>query len=132
MTKFVLSKSIAAAILAGTMLAALPAAAEVVLHRGNGGEPQTLDQAHISIDIEGFVVRDLFEGLTVYDNKGNVVPGVAESWTVSDDGTVYTFKLRDAAKWSDGTPVVAGDFVFAWRRLLDPKEAAEYATILYP
>lgn len=132
MTKFTLSRSVAAALLAGAMLTALPAAAEVVIHRGNGGEPQTLDQAHISIDIEGFVVRDLFEGLTVYDNKGEVVPGVAESWTVSDDGTVYTFKLRGNAKWSDGTPVVAGDFVFSWRRLLDPKEAAEYATILYP
>jgi oligopeptide transport system substrate-binding protein len=132
MTFHSLSRTLAGALLAGSMLAALPASAEVVLKRGNGGEPQTLDQAHISIDIEGFVVRDLFEGLTIYNPAGEVVPGTAESWTVSDDGTVYTFKLREAAKWSNGDPVVADDFVFAWRRLLDPKEAAEYATILYP
>lgn len=133
MTLSVLPRVFAAALLAGSVFgAAAPANAEVVLYRGNGGEPQTLDQAHISIDIEGFVVRDLFEGLTIYDPSGNVVPGAAESWTVSDDGTVYTFKIRDDAKWSNGDPVTAGDFVFSWRRVLDPAEAAEYATILYP
>lgn len=126
------ARSVAAAVLAGTVLAAFPAAAEVVIHRGNGGEPQTLDQAHISIDIEGFIVKDLFEGLTIYDAAGKVVPGAAESWTVSDDGTTYTFKIREAAKWSDGSPVTADDFVFSMRRVVDPKEAAEYATILYP
>ncbi|SIQ52265.1 oligopeptide transport system substrate-binding protein [Rhizobium sp. RU20A] len=122
-------------IFATTALAALlssTAFAETVIRRGNGGEPQTLDQAKISIDIEGFIVRDLFEGLTVYDANGKVAPGVAESWTISDDGTVYTFKLRDNAKWSDGSPVVAGDFVYSMTRVLDPATAAGYATILYP
>lgn len=127
-------RGLAAALLTGSMMAvfAVPASAEVVIHRGNGGEPQTLDQAHISIDVEGFIVRDMFEGLTVYDPHGKVIPGVAESWKLSDDGTVYTFKLRDAANWSDGTPVTADDFVFAFKRMEDPKEAAEYASILYP
>jgi oligopeptide transport system substrate-binding protein len=59
------------------------------------------------------------------------VPGAAESWTVSDDGTVYTFKLRDHT-WSDGTPVSADDFVFALRRILMPETAAKYASLLYP
>lgn len=73
-----------------------------------------------------------FEGLTIYDAAGKIVPGTAESWTLSDDGTVYTFKLRADAKWSDGTPVTAGDFVFSYQRVEDPKTAAKYANILYP
>ena len=112
-------RGVSAVLLAGSMLAAFaaPSLAEVVIHRGNGGEPQTLDQAHISIDVEGFIVRDMFEGLTVYNPDGKVIPGVAESWSLSDDGTVYTFKLRDNASWSDGTPVTADDFVFAFKRM---------------
>ncbi|RKE85453.1 peptide ABC transporter substrate-binding protein [Rhizobium sp. AG855] len=121
------------ALLLGSLLTgASQALAEAVLHRGNAGEPQTLDYAHISIDIEGFVVRDMFEGLTIFNAKGEVVPGTAESWTVSDDDLTYTFKIRDNANWSDGTPVTAEDFVFSMRRLEDPKTAAEYAGILYP
>lgn len=120
---------------AGVALTAMlsgAASAEVVLHRGNGGEPQTLDQAHTSIDVEANVLKDLYEGLTVYDAAGNITPGTAESWTVSDDGTVYTFKIRDDAKWSNGDPVTAGDFVFSLRRVENPDEAAGYANILYP
>lgn len=127
-------RTMSATLIAGSMLAVLatPSLAEVVIRRGNGGEPQTLDQAHISIDVEGFIVRDMFEGLTIYDPHGKVIPGAAESWTLSDDGTVYTFKLRQDANWSDGKPVTANDFVFAYRRMEDPKEAAGYANILYP
>jgi oligopeptide transport system substrate-binding protein len=106
--------------------------AETVLHRGNGGEPQTLDQAHTSIDVEANVLKDLYEGLTVYDSAGKVIAGTAESWTTSPDATVYTFKIRPAAKWSNGEPVTAEDFVFSFRRVVDPKEAAGYASILYP
>lgn len=121
-----------ALLLGSLMLGASPALAEVVLHRGNSGEPQTLDQSQTSIDIEAFIVKDLYEGLTVYDADGKIVPGAAESWTVSDDGTVYTFKIRADAKWSDGSPVTAEDFVFSMRRVEDPKTAAGYANILYP
>src|SRR5215207_1923038 len=133
-----LAKTAAAAILAVSVLAVSmlatpsPAGAEVVLHRGNGGEPQTLDQAHTSIDVEANVLKDLYEGLTVYDAEGKVIPGAAESWTVSEDGAVYTFKIRAAAKWSNGEPLSAEDFVFSLQRLQNPKEAAGYATILYP
>ena len=127
-------KSINRAALTGALLTsiAFPALAETVIHRGNGGEPQSLDQSQISIDIEGFIVRDLSEGLTVYDAKGKVIPGTAESWTVSDDGMVYTFKIRDNAKWSDGSPVTAADFVYSMTRVLDPVTAAGYANILFP
>ena len=126
---FTLSASLA---VAAVLSASNPALAEVVLHRGNGGEPQTLDQAHTSIDVEANILKDLYEGLTVYDVSGNVTPGIAESWTVSDDGLVYTFKLRQDAVWSNGDPVTADDFIFSFQRVEDPKEAAGYATILYP
>ncbi|CAN7282285.1 peptide ABC transporter substrate-binding protein [Rhizobium sp. LjRoot254] len=129
-----LFKTLTGAALTGALFASLafPALGETVIRRGNGGEPQTLDQAQISIDIEGFIQRDLNEGLMVYDVDGKVVPGTAESHTVSDDGKVYTFKIRQNAKWSDGSPVTAGDFVFSITRLLDPATAAGYANILYP
>ncbi len=78
-------------------------------------------------DVSGSdVIRDLFEGLFNQDAKGNLVPGVATSYDVSDDKLTYTFHLRDNAKWSDGKPVTAGDFVYAWRRLADPETASPY------
>ena len=70
-------------------------------------------------------------GLTTLDAAGRPIPGVAQSWTVSPDGKIWTFHLRKAL-WSDGKPVTAGDFVFAWRRLLDPKTASRYAYNLWP
>ena len=76
------------------------------------------------------VIGDMLLGLTTEAADGSVIPGAAESWEVSDDGTVYTFALRDHT-WSDGTPVTAEDFVFALQRILDPAEAAEYASLLY-
>ena len=127
-----LTKSLLALALAGAAFAATSASAEVVLHRGNGGEPQTLDQAHTSIDVEANVLKDLYEGLTVYDAAGAIIPGIAESWKISDDGLTYTFKLRDNAKWSNGDPVTAQDFVYSFRRIENPKTAAGYANILYP
>ncbi|OHV77233.1 peptide ABC transporter substrate-binding protein [Rhizobium sp. LCM 4573] len=121
-----------AALIGSVLLGATSAFAEAVLHRGNAGEPQTLDQAHTSINIEEFILKDLYEGLTIYDAAGKIVPGAAESWTVSEDGTTYTFKLRENANWSDGSPVTAEDFVFSFQRIEDPKTAAGYANILYP
>ncbi len=71
-------------------------------------------------------------GLMIHNAKAELEPGAAESHTVSEDGKVYTFKLRQGAKWSDGSPVTANDFVFSWRRLVDPATAAEYAYMLAP
>jgi oligopeptide transport system substrate-binding protein len=120
------------AIVAGLAFSAGAAQAATVLHRGNGSEPQSLDPAHVAIDAEANIVRDLYEGLTAHDAAGRVVPGVAESWTVSPDGIVYTFTLRPDARWSNGDPVTADDFVFAFQRIENPKVAAAYPDALYP
>ncbi|MBL8582358.1 MAG: peptide ABC transporter substrate-binding protein [Rhizobiaceae bacterium] len=109
-----------------------PGLAEVVYNRGNDTDPTTLDHQKTSTVAEGNLMRDLYEGLVVQDAKAAVVPGVAESWTISDDGLTYTFKLRADAKWSNGDPVTADDFVFAYRRVQDAATAAPYANMLYP
>ena len=105
---------------------------EVVYNRGNDTDPSSLDQHKTSTVAEANLLRDLYEGLVVYDPSAEVIPGVAESWEVSEDGTVYTFTLREDARWSNGDPVTASDFVFAFRRIQDPATAAGYANILYP
>ena len=76
-----------------------------------------------------YVVGNLFEGLYNEDAKGNPVPGAAESYDVNADFTVYTFHLRDA-KWSNGDPVKASDFVYGWQRAVDPKTASNYSYFL--
>jgi len=103
-----------------------------IVHRGNGAEPGTLDPA-LADDIHAFnVLSDLYEGLVAEAADGALVPGVAESWTVSDDGLVYTFKLRADARWSNGDPVVAQDFVRSFRRIATPATASGYAFLLEP
>jgi len=78
-------------------------------------------------DVSGAdIVRDLFEGLMNQDADGNLIPGVATGFTTNEAKDVYTFTLRDNAKWSDGRQVTAGDFVYAWRRLADPETASPY------
>ncbi len=108
------------------------ASAEVVLNRGNDTDPATLDHHRTSTVSEGRIIKDLYEGLVVQDAKGEAVAGAAESWTISDDGLVYTFKLRPTGKWSNGDPVTAGDFAFAFNRIMDPATAAGYASMLFP
>lgn len=115
-----------------TLSAASAAFAEVVFHRGNDSDPETLDAHKTSTVSEAHLLRDLSEGLVIHDMKGEVVPGVAESWTMSPDGKTYTFKLRANAKWSNGDPVTAADFVFSLRRMINPETGAKYANILYP
>jgi len=112
-------------------LAAAPAAAESVYNRGNSADPESLDPHKTSTIYEAHILRDLFEGLVMQDAGADLIPGAAESWTVSDDGTVYTFKIRENAVWSNGDPVTADDFVYSFRRLQDPATAAEYASMLY-
>ncbi|MDO1510583.1 MULTISPECIES: ABC transporter substrate-binding protein [unclassified Neisseria] len=97
--------------------------------RNNVTEPQSLDPHQITGVPEINVVRDLFEGLVETDEKGAVVPAAAESWESADNRT-WTFKLRPDAKWSNGDPVTAEDFVYSWRRLVDPKTASQYASYL--
>jgi oligopeptide transport system substrate-binding protein len=98
----------------------------IILHRGNGEEPESLD-VHKSTSTEaGNVQRDLGEGLVGYSPDGELVPAAADHWTLSEDGTVYTFTLRPDARWSNGDPVTAADFVYSYRRLVDPATAALY------
>jgi oligopeptide transport system substrate-binding protein len=130
-----LKKTLAAALLASVCalpMMAATASAEVVYHRGNTADPETLDQHKTSTTYEAHILRDLYEGLLSYSADGKAIPGAAESWTVSDDGMVYTFKLRDNGKWSNGDPVTASDFVYSLRRIMTPDTGAKYANILYP
>ena len=103
-----------------------------VLHVGNGAELQSLDP-HRSEDVPSSNVhRDIYEGLINEAPDGSLVPGAASSWTVSDDGKTYIFNLRPEARWSNGDPLTAHDFVFSLRRGVDPKTASVYSYILTP
>jgi oligopeptide transport system substrate-binding protein len=99
--------------------------------RGNGAEPDSLDPHKIQTTWENNIVGDMFMGLMTEDVNANPVPGAAESYTQSVDGLTYAFKVRDHT-WSDGVPVTAHDFVFSLQRILDPRTAAPYASLLYP
>jgi oligopeptide transport system substrate-binding protein len=90
----------------------------------------TIDPQLIEENSGHDIARNLFEGLMNQNEKGEVVPGVAESFTVTPDNKTYTFVLRKDAKWSNGDPVVAGDFVYAWQRAVDPATASNYAWYL--
>ena len=107
-----------------------PAAAPIVLNRGNGPEPESLDPQRARTESELNVLRDTHEGLTTLDAEAHPVPGAAASWTVSPDGRVFTFVLRDNLRWSNGEPVAAGDFVLGLRRLVDPATASQYAQVV--
>lgn len=92
-----------------------------------GSEPKSLDPA-INQAVDGAIyISHAFEGLTKADKNNNMVAGIAKSWDVSKDGLTYTFHLRTDAKWSDGKPVTAGDFVYAWQRDVNPTTASPYA-----
>ena len=92
-----------------------------ILDEHSSVDPQVVE------DVSGAeIVRDLFEGLMNQDRDGNLVPGVATGFTTNDTKDVYTFTLRDTAKWSNGDPVTASDFVFAWQRAASPELASAY------
>jgi len=102
-------------------------AEQVVFKIANGAEPESLDPSQIQGIPEDRIFKALFEGLVVPDPEtANAVPGVAESWIISDDGLQYTFKLRDCS-WSDGTPITAEDVVYSWTRILDPATGSPFA-----
>jgi oligopeptide transport system substrate-binding protein len=105
-------------------------ATSVVLRRGNGPEPESLDPQLARSESAFNVARDLFEGLTALDGDGNVIPGAASSWQLSADGKTFEFTLRANARWSNGDALSAEDFAAGWRRLVDPATASEYAQIL--
>jgi ABC-type oligopeptide transport system substrate-binding subunit len=126
------ASSVFAALTLAYLIGITPAPAETVLRIANMAEPETLDPHKTYLSMQSNIMRNLFEGLVVVDPKGNVAPGVAESWSVSDDGLSYRFKLRANAKWSNGDPMTAGDFEFSFRRMEDPRTAARIVEMLYP
>lgn len=94
----------------------------------NDGEIESLDPAVVTGQPEGRIIEALFEGLVrLGPEEREPRPGIAKSWEVSDDGLIYTFKLREGAVWSNGEPCTAEDFVYSMRRFLDPLTLAEYA-----
>lgn len=100
-----------------------------VLSRGLSGDPESLDPHLYSSDQAAFILRDIGEGLLAYTPNGQLKPAVAESWSLSEDGLRYEFIIREEAKWSDGTSIRASDFVFAFRRLLNPNTASPSAAL---
>jgi oligopeptide transport system substrate-binding protein len=92
-----------------------------------GATPASLDPQLNNATDGATVIQHAFVGLTMKNDKNEIVPAVAKDWTVSADGLTWTFNLRDDALWSDGKPVKAQDFVYAWQRAVDPETEAEYA-----
>jgi oligopeptide transport system substrate-binding protein len=122
------------ATLAATLLASLPGCTRshdqgpgAILVRGGGPDPDSLDPQKARGFEAQSILRDLCEGLTTLDRNAAVAPGGATTWGVSTDGKIYLFKLRREARWSNGDPVVAADFVAGLQRLVDPATASGYA-----
>ncbi|MEO0416412.1 MAG: peptide ABC transporter substrate-binding protein, partial [Verrucomicrobiota bacterium] len=109
------------------------AARDKILLLGNGGEPKALDPQIVSSVGDSNIMRALFEGLTTYHPTDDAkhAPGVAERWEPNETADQWTFYLRKNAKWSNGDPVTAHDFVYSYGRILDPEFGAPYASMLY-
>ena len=95
-----------------------------------GPEPQTIDPTINSAVDAMIYTTHLFENLTIRDENNNIIPGAAESWTSSNNNTIYIFNIRSNAKWSDGVDLKANDFVYAWQRIVDSKKGASYSILL--
>lgn len=105
-------------------------AADQVLRVDLGGEPPTLDPTQATDSQSIQVLRSITRPLAYFDKDLQVVPGLADSWDINTDGTQITFHLKDGIKYSDGSPIVAADFVSSWKRLIDPREAAGYSYVM--
>ena len=123
-----LAGALAASAVAAVIPPGTPLSPKQEMVRNNGAEPESLDPAHTETVNATEIGRDLFEGLTSTDHQGNVVAGAAESWK-QVDATTWVFKLRRNAAWSNGQPVTADDFIYAWRRYMDPKTASLSASV---
>ena len=102
-----------------------------ILHFGNGAEPQDLDAHSVTGVVEHHLLKAFAEGLVAEDPDLNIIPGVAQSWEISEDGLVYTFNLNPAAKWSNGDTITAHDFIGTYKRMLTASLAAEYSYMLF-
>ncbi len=103
-----------------------------ILRRGGAGDPESLDPHRFINAFEGTILTDLFMGLVASSSEDKSIPGAASSWIVSDDGMAITFQMRDGITWSDGKPVTAEDFVYSFRRIMDPATASTAGSLLRP
>lgn len=103
-----------------------------VLRRGGGGDPESMDPHKILAAFESTIMTDLYMPLSTTAADDSAIPGSAESWTISEDGLTYTFDMRDGLMWSDGTPLDAYDFLYTFRRQLDPVIASRTAEYFRP
>ena len=136
LTPFLLAVIPIILILGGCRFRGAPSAADdgstsQVIRMTLSAEPPTLDWSQATDNVSITVLENIMEGLTQFDDRLRVAPALASRWQVSDNGKVYRFYLRSGVRWTDGKPLSADDFVYAWRRLLDPKTGAEYAYFLY-
>ncbi|WNN42577.1 ABC transporter substrate-binding protein [Winslowiella toletana] len=124
---FILTFGLAGPVVAASVPAGTDLAAQQSVVINNGTEVASLDPHKTEGVPESSIILNLLEGLVSNDNYGHLVPGVAERWE-NQGGKVWTFWLRDDARWSNGEPVTAQDFVWSWQRLVDPKTASPYAS----
>ncbi len=102
------------------------------LRRGTNDELPTFDPQYLVGNSAGAIMYDLFEGLVSRAPDGTLVPAIAEGWSISEDGTAYVFRLKENAKWSDGKSITAEDFVYSFKRMLDPQSGTRGASALFP
>ncbi|MDO5299726.1 MAG: peptide ABC transporter substrate-binding protein [Clostridia bacterium] len=126
--KKLLTIALAAMLLACVSVSAL---AEAKITFQMSGEPDSMDPTLNDYSSGSYALQSLFRGLYKYAQDGSLVPAMAESYEVSEDGCTYTFKIREGLKWSDGTPLTAHDFEYSWKRVLDPDVGSETAYTLY-
>ena len=126
-------KKLLTAVLAALLLlcVAVSATAEARITFQMGGEPECMDPTLNDYSSGSYALQSLFRGLYKYAADGSLVPAMAESYEVSEDGCTYTFKLREGLKWSDGSPLTAHDFEYSWKRTLDPDVGSDTAYTLY-
>ena len=127
-----MKKLLALALCALTLVFACAAAmADASITFQMGGEPECMDPTINDYSSGSYALQSLFRGLYKYDADGALVPAMAESYEVSEDGCTYTFKLKEGLKWSDGSPLTAHDFEYSWKRVLNPDVGSETAYTLY-
>lgn len=114
-------------ILVFSLIVSVATAETNTLNRGNGAEPDSL-RPHLAQGLNSHnILHDIYEGLFTYDETGQAVPGAVARYEISDDGLTWDFYLKDNASWSDGEPLTASDFIFAWQKAVSPDTAAPYA-----
>lgn len=124
---FLLAAVLSAVVLPTATFAEPPQEIVFALHN----EPDGIDPGITNNSFASPFLANLFEGLVTYDTKdGSLIGGNAESWTISEDGTVYTFTLKEGLKWSDGSPLTSADYLYAFRRVLTPDTTAQYMGML--